>query len=213
MRAELSATLHDDVTLDRGLCASVGAELARVRTARGLSVQQVSEQLLLSTRQVRALEQVDLTAFHNATFYLGGLRKYARFAGVDPVLVDRIGAAAQAPPVDDSREEAVVEPVPEARRSRRGALAAGAAIVVLAASAWIFVWPRANAPVASPETRPQEPPPAIIPLPPPEPPPPPSETAGPAEPAQPPQETAQAQVQMPAGLDRKSTPLNSSHRT
>lgn len=87
-----SAPSSDDLNLDPRLCADLGAEFTRVRDARGLSIAQVAERLLLSNRQVKALEKVEFTAFHNATFHLSALRKYAAFLGVDASLVDKIGS-------------------------------------------------------------------------------------------------------------------------
>lgn len=81
-----------DLNLDARLCADLGAEFTRVRDARGLSIAQVAERLLLSTRQVKALEKVEFTAFHNATFHLSALRKYATFLDIDSGLLDKIGA-------------------------------------------------------------------------------------------------------------------------
>jgi cytoskeleton protein RodZ len=78
--------------LDHRLCGEVGDALARARTSRGMSVTDVTERLLLSTRQVRALEQVEFAAFHNGTFYLSALKKYAAFLEIDPSLVARVAA-------------------------------------------------------------------------------------------------------------------------
>lgn len=81
-----------DLNLDARLCADLGAEFTRARDARGLSIAQVAERLLLSTRQVKALEKVEFAAFHNATFHLGALRKYAAFLDVDSDLLDKIAS-------------------------------------------------------------------------------------------------------------------------
>ena len=61
-----------------------------MRAERGLTLDAVGDRLLLSVRQVRALEEVDVTAFHNTTFFVAGLRKYALLAGVDTAGVDRM---------------------------------------------------------------------------------------------------------------------------
>ena len=85
--------LTGESPLDRRLCAELGAELARVRAARGMSVAQISEKLLLSPRQVKALEEVEFSAFHNATFHVNAMRKYAAFAGIDLARVTTIADA------------------------------------------------------------------------------------------------------------------------
>lgn len=81
-----------DMNLDARLCADLGAEFTRARDARGLSIAQVAERLLLSTRQVKALEKVEFAAFHNATFHLSALRKYAAFLDVDSRALDQIAS-------------------------------------------------------------------------------------------------------------------------
>ncbi|MFN8066951.1 MAG: helix-turn-helix domain-containing protein [Vicinamibacterales bacterium] len=77
-------------TLDARLCAELGAQLARAREAQGLTIAQVAERLLLSARQAKALETVEFTAFHNATFHLGALRKYVALLALDDTLLNRV---------------------------------------------------------------------------------------------------------------------------
>jgi len=150
-----------DAVLDARACADIGAELARVRIARALTLAQVGESLLLSTRQVKALEDVEISAFHNPTFYLKALRKYVVFAGVDTTLLNRVAAdvarpepvlsaaAADKPFVDDG--------------SRRGLVLIGSIVLVAAtvAAGGYFLWLRdtaAPAP-ASDAVRVERPPP------------------------------------------------------
>ena len=91
-------------------CADLGVRLAHARSSRGLTVALVAERLLLSTRQVRALEAFDLSAFHNPRFYATALKKYAGFVAVDPELVERAVASEHGPsdptPVVVPRHEA-----------------------------------------------------------------------------------------------------------
>lgn len=142
--------------LDRRLCAELGAELTRVREARGLSVAQVSEKLLLSHRQVKALEEVEFSAFHNATFHVNALRKYAAFAGLDLARVSAIAAAIvpTGPPV-----------LPVAQDAADDAGRLGLSLVVLALVAGgggYYLWGRrpASAPaaVSAPVAMPAPPP-------------------------------------------------------
>jgi cytoskeletal protein RodZ len=80
--------------IDRRVCAELGAELSRVRVSRGLSLTDVGRDLLLSNRQVQALERVDFSVFYSVSFFLVALRKYAKLCGLDPARVD---AAAPSP--------------------------------------------------------------------------------------------------------------------
>ena len=56
-----------------------GALLVRHRTELGLSLQDVSNRLLLSTNQVRGLEADNRQAFYNDWFYVQATKKYASF--------------------------------------------------------------------------------------------------------------------------------------
>jgi len=127
-----SASPSGESRLDARLCAEIGAELARVREARGITVADVSDRLLLSIRQVKALEEVDFTAFHNATFQLKALKKYAQFANLDPSLITRLSASLlteepEASPDDDTAFVAAVN------GPRRGLRAAVSVLLIAAA--------------------------------------------------------------------------------
>jgi cytoskeleton protein RodZ len=152
--------------LDARACADIGVELARVRVARGLSLDQVGEQLLLSTRQVKALEEVDFTAFHNPTFHLKALRKYVVFAGVDTTLLNRV-AAAVARPEPVLTAATADEPLVD-EGARRGLVVVGSILLVAAAVAagGYFLWLRDRpAPPATSTTAQAEPLPPPPPVP------------------------------------------------
>ncbi len=85
-------------TLDPRICADLGKRLAKSRTERKLTIDDLSSRLLLSTRQVRALEAADVSAFHNASFFMIGLRKYAAFCGIARETVDAAIIDAPEPP-------------------------------------------------------------------------------------------------------------------
>jgi cytoskeletal protein RodZ len=53
-----------------------GESLIQTRTQKGLSINDVAKQLMLSTSQVRALEEGSLLPFHNIFFYKQALKKY-----------------------------------------------------------------------------------------------------------------------------------------
>lgn len=153
-----------DSPLDARACADIGAELARVRVERGLTCAQVSETLLLSTRQVKALEEVEFAAFHNPTFHLNALRKYVAFAGLDASLVNRVASALARP---DPVLSAGRSDEPAGDDARRGLVLVGS-IVLLAAvvvAGGYFLWRRdvtGPRPQAAP-ARLEAPPPAVVP--------------------------------------------------
>jgi cytoskeleton protein RodZ len=109
-------TLLRDESLDARLCAEFGAELRRARGARGLTITEVGEKLLLSARQVRALEEVEFAAFHNSTFHLNALKKYAALTELDAAWLNRLNAASVRPEAPAEHEESGASPGDGTRR-------------------------------------------------------------------------------------------------
>jgi cytoskeleton protein RodZ len=62
---------------------SIGAELARAREERGLSVSDVAQQLKFAARQLEALEQDRFEQLPGGTFVRGMVRSYARLLKID----------------------------------------------------------------------------------------------------------------------------------
>ena len=131
------------------LCARIGERLSQIRSERDLSVADLSGRLLLSAKQVRALEVADVSAFHNASFFMTGLRKYAALCGIDRASVD---AAVVATPVVVQ----IATDQPTASRdsgapSREWGpiLAILVACVVLGVGWGAFRWSRSGGPVVS----------------------------------------------------------------
>jgi cytoskeletal protein RodZ len=56
-------------------------------------VAEVAERLMLTSRQVEALEDGDTSAFDSSSYYLNALRRYAVFAEIDPGFVTRVRTA------------------------------------------------------------------------------------------------------------------------
>lgn len=61
----------------------LGRRLAETREAQGLSIEDVSNRLRLSTRQVKALEEDDFTVLPEAMITRGFIRNYARLLELD----------------------------------------------------------------------------------------------------------------------------------
>lgn len=93
------------LTLTLASPGMAGHALTRAREAQAMTIDAVSDRLLLSTRQVRGLETGETSAFHNTAFYGRALEKYAAFLGVAPVgvgpalptVLGRRAAAAEQP--------------------------------------------------------------------------------------------------------------------
>jgi hypothetical protein len=102
----------DEPRLDGRVCAEIGARLAHARSERKLTIAMVADSLLLSTRQVRALEQAESGAFYNSAFFLAALRKYARLAGVEADLLGRALVLEARPSGTAESSPAVARPAP-----------------------------------------------------------------------------------------------------
>src|SRR5690348_16884372 len=76
-------------TLNGPLCAELGRQLAAAREVKGLTIEQAAAQLLLTPRQVHALETVVAEAFYGADFYGIALRKYTVLLGLDAGLASQ----------------------------------------------------------------------------------------------------------------------------
>jgi len=122
------------------------AQLRAEREARGLSLQQVSAQLKLTSRQIEAIERGDLSALPGAAFSRGFVRNYARFLQLDPApfmgLIDVIegreptGISAQMYSPSLGR-------MPSSGSSRFSALPAVLLVLLLAivlGAGWFFRW-------------------------------------------------------------------------
>lgn len=98
---------------------SVGAELARVREERGLSISDVAQQLKFAPRQIEALEQERFDRLPGGTFVRGMLRSYARLLKLEPEpLVERI-AGRFASPDAATLAARYSQPVPFSDNARR----------------------------------------------------------------------------------------------
>ena len=62
----------------------LGRHLAEAREANGLSIEDVSNRLRLSARQIKALEEDDFTVLPEAMITRGFIRNYARLLELDP---------------------------------------------------------------------------------------------------------------------------------
>lgn len=64
---------------------SVGHLLRNARTAKGLSIDDISRQLRLSAQQIEAIEKEDFEKLPGRTFLRGFIRNYANLVQLDPV--------------------------------------------------------------------------------------------------------------------------------
>lgn len=83
---------------------------------RSLSISDLSSTLLLSPRQVRALESAEVSAFHNASFFMIGLRKYAAVCGVGREVVE---SAVMAAPEDEHQVDETIAALRDANTEPR----------------------------------------------------------------------------------------------
>lgn len=106
---------------------SAGAMLRAAREAAGLTVDALSQQLKLSPRQVKALEDGDYANLPGRTFVRGFVRNYARAVGIDPeAVLAAIPGAVEAPALDRSTIGHAHRPIgelPTSGRARSGSWA------------------------------------------------------------------------------------------
>ena len=115
---------------------SIGAELARAREERGLSITDVAQQLKFAPRQLEALEQDRFEQLPGGTFVRGMVRSYARLLKIEPEpLLDRISGRFTAPDAGTLAAR-YSQPVPfsdNARRSTFVYLGLSLGVLVIAA--------------------------------------------------------------------------------
>lgn len=98
---------------------SIGAELARAREERGLSISDVAQQLKFAPRQLEALEQDRFEQLPGGTFARGMVRSYARLLKIEPdPLLDRIAGRFAAPDAGNLAAR-YSQPVPFSDNARR----------------------------------------------------------------------------------------------
>jgi cytoskeleton protein RodZ len=99
---------------------SAGAMLRAAREAAGLSIDALSQQLKLSPRQVKALEDGDYANLPGRTFVRGFVRNYARAVNIDAeAVLAAIPGAVEAPALDRSTIGHAHRPIGELPTSGR----------------------------------------------------------------------------------------------
>jgi cytoskeleton protein RodZ len=117
---------------------SAGAMLRAAREAAGLSIDALSQQLKLSPRQVKALEDGDYASLPGRTFVRGFVRNYARAVNIDAeAVLAAIPGAVEAPALDRSTIGHAHRPIgelPTSGRARTGSWARWLIPLVLVAA-------------------------------------------------------------------------------
>lgn len=146
-----------------------GTRLRAERERQGLSVGDVVGRLRLHPKQIRALEDADLSVLPEPAYVRGFVRSYAMSLGLapEPLLADLAARQGQrAPSLDAMADDSPRSPVREAAReqnSRRFVLIGALVLLaVLGAVGWYASRP-APAPTAAPAVTPAPaPPPAVV---------------------------------------------------
>ena len=89
-------------------CRAIGAQLAEVREARELTVEQIASKLMLSKSQVLGLERADASSFYSTVYFLRGLRRYMAFAGIPD---DELNESLEEEEEDDGFRLMLAEPM------------------------------------------------------------------------------------------------------
>jgi cytoskeleton protein RodZ len=130
----------------------IGEILARERAARGLTIEDVAQQLKFGARQLEALEQDRFDLLPGGTFARGMVRSYARLLKLDAEsLLTRMEGKLEVP--DPGRlADRFRQPVPFANVSRRSNVVYGIlSLLILAAVAGMLIeWKQERAKLAGP---------------------------------------------------------------
>ena len=115
-----------------GESARPGARLKAAREAAGMSLDQVAQQLKLSQRQVKALEDENFAELPGRTFSRGFFRNYARLVNLDADdLLQHLPDAAVAPSLNSPTlhsTSAMIAELPSAGAGKRAVPGAEAAV-------------------------------------------------------------------------------------
>lgn len=113
---------------------SIGALLKEAREAKGYSIEQVARDTNIAKRYLEAMEREDTTVFPGETYFIGFLRNYADFLGLDPQkligLYRNLQIQEQPPPMEELLEKP--------RRPLVPILLIVVAVVLLAGAGWFF---------------------------------------------------------------------------
>jgi cytoskeleton protein RodZ len=123
-----------------------GAQLAEIRKAKGITIEQVASHLKLAQRQVNAIEADDYAALPGAAITRGFIRAYAKYLGVDATaLLDalpkqemRLGSVAGSERVQSATYQESTLPLRD--RKGNGSLFAGLAVLVVIVAAGAFYY-------------------------------------------------------------------------
>jgi cytoskeleton protein RodZ len=99
--------------------ASVGEALAAARRARGLTAEDVAQQLKFGVRQIEALESGRFERLPGGTFARGMVRAYARLVRLDPGPLVAAVAARAAAPLAPEAAASLRKPIPFSDSARR----------------------------------------------------------------------------------------------
>jgi cytoskeleton protein RodZ len=125
-----------------------GALLRAAREELGLSVDAVAQQLKLSVRQVRALEQGEYSLLPGRTFVRGFVRNYARLVRLDAeAVLDALPSGAATPTLEAPALHATAPtmadlPTAEATKAPWTRWAIPVSLVVIVAAAAVYEWAR-----------------------------------------------------------------------
>ncbi|MEO8144952.1 MAG: helix-turn-helix domain-containing protein [Betaproteobacteria bacterium] len=124
----------------------VGDELARARSALGLSVADIARQLKFAARQIDAMEQGRFEDLPSGTFARGMVRSYARLLKLDAEPLVRRMAARVSAPDNAGAVASTRRPIPITDSNRRGNLIYAALSVAIlgVVAAVVFEWQRDN---------------------------------------------------------------------
>lgn len=123
--------------MSRGAGKSIGEQLREAREARKKTLAEISEEICIRERHLKALEENSFESLPAPAYALCFLRAYAKSVGLDPDdLVDSFKEGNAAP--DGGPELVFPEPIPQSRVPSLSVMAVAAAAMVGIYFGWVY---------------------------------------------------------------------------
>lgn len=117
----------------------LGAALRAERERRGLGIEDVANTLKIGARQLRALEEADLSSLPHVAYTRGFIRSYATFLGLSQAEIEEV-LHCLAPQENIVASQAVYTPAEESGSASAGRLFSLVVVLIILVGGGYFLW-------------------------------------------------------------------------
>lgn len=117
----------------------LGAALRAERERRGLGIEDVANTLKIGARQLRALEEADLSSLPHVAYTRGFIRSYATFLGLSQAEIEEV-LHCLAPQENIVASQAVYTPAEESGNASAGRLFSLVVVLIILVGGGYFLW-------------------------------------------------------------------------